>query len=76
MAAGWTKQGEAMCTDNPHPVLLFDHIARYNSQLIRVLLFDHIARYNSQLIRETTFAQGQKWRRSSGQNYFDTRNYA
>jgi hypothetical protein len=34
-AAGWTKQGEAMCTDNPHPVLLFRHIMRNSSQLIR-----------------------------------------
>jgi hypothetical protein len=33
-AAGWTKQGEAMCTDNPHPVLLFRHIVRNNSKLI------------------------------------------
>jgi hypothetical protein len=37
-ATGWTKHGEAMCTDNPHPVLLSLHIARYTHNLSEKLL--------------------------------------
>jgi hypothetical protein len=59
-ATGWTKHGEAMCTDNPHPVPLSPHIARYNSQLIR----------------ETTFTQGHITHRIRRREYFDTHNYA
>jgi hypothetical protein len=58
-ATGWTKHGEAMCTDNPHPVPLCQHIARYNSQLIR----------------ETTFTQDHIPGSNRHNNYFVTHDY-
>jgi len=58
-ATGWTKHGEAMCTDNPHPVPLSPHIARYNSQVIR----------------ETDFTQGHIALGNLRQIYFVTHYY-
>jgi aspartate/glutamate racemase len=44
-AAGWTKHGEAMCTDNPHPVPLSLHIARYTHNLSEKLLLRKATSY-------------------------------